>query len=119
MRIAAIVAASLLVSGCVGYQPRNGQPFDGAAGYSEKRLSAGHFLVRYDGRFEQSYGQLRSFLVRRASELCPGSFTISEYSRENGWVMEADNPFWKYVQAKVSCGDPPIDHEIHFGKPHG
>lgn len=119
MRIAAIIAISILLSGCVVYRPRKGEPFNGAIGYSEEKVSAGHFLVRYDGRVEQSYGQLRSFLVRRASELCPGSFTISEYSRESGWVMEADNPFWKYVQAKVSCGDAPIDHEIHFAAPDG
>lgn len=116
MRALFTSAVASLLAACVAYGPLKSEPSERGVGYSEVRLSATSYLVRYDGRRDQSYQQLRPLLVRRAGELCPGSFSLNEYTHQSGFVIHSLKTIWPYVTAKVECSDPPIDKEIRFGE---
>lgn len=116
MRVLVIIAANSLLAGCMAYGPLKSDPSSRGVGYSEEQLSATSYLVRYDGRRDQSYHQLRPLLIRRAGELCSGSFSLSEYTHASGFVIHSLKAIWPYVTAKVKCTEPPIDKEVRFGE---
>ncbi|AZZ96292.1 hypothetical protein [Pseudoalteromonas sp. R3] len=109
-----ILVLSIGIIGCSTYQPISGYPENGANGYSEKVLSENSFLVRVDGRDTESYGSLRMKLVRRAAELCPGSFELTDYTMKQGFVIHAKRVHWPYVTAHLICTELPIDKSVLF-----
>jgi hypothetical protein len=52
--------------------------------------------------------------MRRAAELCPGSFELSNYTIRQGFVIHAKRVHWPYVTANLSCISPPIDKSVLF-----
>ncbi|MBQ4811099.1 hypothetical protein J8M20_07110 [Pseudoalteromonas luteoviolacea] len=98
--------------GCSSYQQLDGYPHNGASGYSEKVLAEKTFLVRVDGRNNESYESLRIKLLRRAAELCAGSFELSDYTMKQGFVIHAKRVHWPYVTANLACTNPPVDKSV-------
>ncbi|KZN68808.1 hypothetical protein N478_14185 [Pseudoalteromonas luteoviolacea S4060-1] len=98
--------------GCSSYQPIDGSPHTGARGYSEEVLAEKTFLVRVDGSYNEPYKSLRIKLARRAAELCPGLFEISDYTMRQGFVIHAKTTHWPYVTAKLICTNLPIDKSV-------
>lgn len=107
--------AAVAIAGCTAYGPLRSAPWERGNGYSEERLSESSYLVRYDGASGQPYTFLRPLLVRRAGELCKGSFIFRDFTQDSGFVMHSRKAIWPYVTAIVECGPPPIDKEIRFG----
>ncbi len=104
----------LLVTGCSTYKPLYGEPSNGAYGYVDKKLTTNQFLVRVHGRNSESYEDLRVKLVTRASELCPGSFVLSNYTKKQGFVVHAKRVHWPYVDAHLECTEEAIDQSVLF-----
>ena len=111
VRISTLLAISsaMTLSGCVAYGPLREDASSRGTGYSEEQLSATTYLIRYDGRRDQTHEELRPLLVRRAGELCPGSFSLNDYAHESGVVIHSEKGIWPYVTARIDCGSLPID----------
>ena len=112
LRVIFICLCSILcLTGCNGiiYKQLKGDPSHFNNGYSENQLDGGDWLIRYDGDTESKYPVLKKFLVRRASEICPGSFILSELTYKKGFVIHARKTFWPYVEARLKCTEPPVD----------
>jgi hypothetical protein len=110
----AIFTLCLALSGCSSYKAINGYPENGASGYSEQSLDDGSFLLRVDGRDNESYAELRLKLLRRAAEICPGSLELSNYTMKQGFVIHAKRVYWPYVTAILNCTELPIDKSVMF-----
>jgi hypothetical protein len=108
--------ALTLLTGCVSYGPLKARAHDSGVGYSEKKQSDTIYLLRYDGRTDQKYITLRPLLIRRAGEICPGSFLLSEYTNTSGFVVHSNKYIWPAVTAKLECLAPPIDAEVRFDR---
>lgn len=109
-----VIFVLLLLTGCSTYKPLNGEPSNGAYGYVDKKLTANQFLVRVHGRNSESYQDLRVKLVKRASELCSGSFVLSNYTKKQGFVVHAKRVHWPYVDAHLECTEEAIDQSVLF-----
>ena len=109
----------VLLVGCVSYGPLNGVAQDSGVGYSEAKQSETIFLLRYDGRTDQKYTTLRPLLIRRAGEICAGSFLLSEYTNTSGFVMHSNKVIWPAVTARLECLAPPVDAEFRFDRAEG
>ena len=109
-----ILALSLVIVGCSSYQPIDGYPENGASGFSEQKLGEESFLVRVDGNSNESYENLRFKLLRRSGELCPGSFTLTNYTMKQGFVIHAKRVYWPYVTANLRCTSLPVNKSVLF-----
>jgi hypothetical protein len=114
-----LLLAFVFLTGCVSYGPLNGAAHDSGVGYSEKRQSATVLLLRYDGRTDQKHSALRPLLLRRASEICNGSFILSDYTNTSGFVMHSKKTIWPAVTAKLECLAPPVHDEVRFDRAEG
>lgn len=109
-----VISFISLLSGCLEYKPLVGEPYNRGIGYSEKKLSVNSWLVRYDGKRENNFSDLRQNLIRRASELCPGSFEISDLTYKSGFALHTFKTVWPYVESKVRCTQDIIDDSKLF-----
>ena len=104
----------LFVSGCSSYKELKGPPENGSFGYSEQNVNDRVYLVRVDGKDSEDYKALRVKLVRRSAEICLGSFELSQYTKNLGFVIHAKRTHWHYVTAKLACTADAIDNSVLF-----
>jgi hypothetical protein len=73
MRRTAFALLLVILSGCTGvpYAPKGSTIYKG--GYSDKKLSEGEYLVRFEGNGYNTMPQVVEFVKRRATELCGSS----------------------------------------------
>ena len=114
-----MIATIFLLQGCSTYGPLQSDPSARGTGFTEERLSENLFRVRYDGRFDQTHEDLRPLLVRRAGEICTGSFELMQYSHELGMVIHSRKTLWPYVTARVKCVAEPVDNVPEMFKSDG
>ena len=112
LRLALLLVLFTSVSGCAGYKARIAPASDVGYGYSEQFLSADNYLIRYDGKAHSEYSELRLGLVRRASELCAGSFEITEYTESFSLIIHSQKALWPWVQARLRCGEGVQDRTV-------
>lgn len=106
----------LILTSCSAYRPLNHPPYSIGFGYSEEQIDSNTFIVRYDGGRNSEHKVLRKHLVRRAAELCPGSFRLSQYTLKRGFVIHARKTFWPYITARLTCTENILDESVLF--PH-
>ena len=116
MRLIFTFTTSILLAGCVAYGPLRSEPYDYGVGYSEEIISSNIYKIRYDGRSDQTFQQLRPLLLRRAGELCPGSFSLREYTHNSDAVLHSLKFSWPYITAILECELPPIEDDAPFGR---
>ncbi len=88
------------LTACIGYGPSRGEGFPG---YSETVVEPGVFLVLYNAPYDSDHRTLRRHLERRASELCPSGFDISELQYDGMGLLHSHRAQYEYVTAKVAC----------------
>src|SRR5579863_3415421 len=107
------ISLCVMLASCFGYRPANKN--DWSVGYSEKSLNNDTFLIEYDGHVDTPFSVLREYLLRHASELCPGSFDLTEYRADLHIVTDAES--FRSVTGKLHCTAPPINNGDWPGPP--
>jgi hypothetical protein len=99
-RAAAVAFASLLMTGCIGYHASK-QRY--SPGYSEEQVSGGVFRITYNGPGRTSESLLRANVERRAAELCPSGFSLTDYVYDRVDVIHGDPSFYNVATAVARC----------------
>ena len=109
-----VTLSILFFTACSSNTPLEGAPENGSYGYSELVTGKGLYTVRVDGKTSEKYDSLRVKLVLRASNICEGSFKLSEYTKKQGFVIHAKRVHWPYVTATLECTQDVIDESVLF-----
>lgn len=92
--------ACLLLSGCIGFHPSKGEY---KPGFSVDEIFEGRYRVRYNGPGSTREHLLRANIERRAAELCPSGYVLSEFVYDEISVMHGDPPHFNFATALVVC----------------
>jgi len=98
-----IILLLLLMSSCSSYHKLKTPAYEYGSGYSDSKLKENMFLLRYDGLVNTKYKYLKIKLLRRASELCSGSFEIKEYAVNTAVITGIKKVSWPFVTATLHC----------------
>ena len=89
----------LLLSGCIGYHASKGRY---KPGYAEEKMSGDVFRITYNGPGRTRESLLRASVERRAAELCPAGFELTDYLYD-GVHLHGNPTFYNFATAVARC----------------
>lgn len=99
-RGAILVLVGLLLTGCIGYHASKGRY---APGYSEGQVAKVAFRITYNGPGRTRESLLRANVERRATEVCPSGFSLTDYRYDEVAVMHGNPPVYNVATAIAHC----------------